>query len=240
MLVKTRAIVLRVTKYGDAQQIVDMITFSHGRLSFVLTLSRSSRAKIKRQYFQPLTILDLEFDFRPKVQLLRLKDAAIAIPFSSIPFSPLKLCLSAFLAEFICFSTRNEVENEHLFQFLVYSVLWLDKAKGNYANFHIVFMLQLTLFLGFSPNMDEQDGKFFDMQAGNFVSQVPTHSHFLNECDSRMMRILMRLNYDTMHVFGMTRNDRNRCALYIIRYYQLHIPNFPDLKSLEVLRDLLD
>lgn len=240
MMVKTRAIVLRVTKYGDTQQIVDMITFSHGRLSFILTLPRSSRAKIKRQYFQPLNILDLEFDFRPKVHLQRLKDAAIAIPFSSIPFSPLKLCLSAFLAEFICLSTRNEVENEHLFQFLVYSVLWLDKAEGNYANFHIVFMLQLTLFLGFSPNMDEQDGKFFDMQAGNFVSQVPAHSHFLNESDSRIMRILMRLNYDTMHVFGMTRNDRSHCALYIIRYYQLHLPNFPELKSLEVLRDLFD
>lgn len=240
MLVKTRAIVLRVTKYGDAQQIVDMITFSHGRLSFVLTLSRSSRARVKRQYFQPLTILDLEFDLRAKMQLQRLKDAAIAIPFSSIPFSPLKLCLSAFLAEFICFSTRNEVKNEHLFQFLMYSVLWLDKAEGNYANFHIVFMLQLSLFLGFSPNMDELDGKFFDMQAGNFVSQVPTHSNFLSESDSRMMRVLMRLTYDTMHVFCMTRGDRNRCVQYIIRYYRLHLPNFPELKSLEVLRELFD
>lgn len=240
MLVKTRGIVLRVTKYGDAQQIVDMMTFSHGRQSFILTISRSARAKIKRQYFQPLAILDFEFDYRAKEQLHHFKEVAIAIPFSSIPFSPLKLCLSTFLAEFICFSTRNEVENEHLFQFLVYSILWLDKADGGYANFHIVFMLQLTLFLGFSPNMDENDGKYFDLQAGNFVSCVPTHSLFLNESDSKLMRVLMRLNYETMHVFRMSRNERNRCVQYIIRYYQLHLPSFPELKSLEVLRDLFE
>lgn len=217
-----------------------MMTLSHGRLSFISTFSRSSRAKVKRQYFQPLTILELEFDYREKVQLQRLKEAVIAIPFSSIPFCSLKLCLSTFLAEFICFSTRNEVENEKMFQFLVYSVLWLDKADKEYANFHIVFMLQLSFFLGFSPNLDELDGKFFDMQAGNFVSVVPANSHFLGEEDSKMMKVLMRLNYDTMHVFRMTRNDRNRCVLYIIRYYQLHLPNFPELKSLEVLRDLFD
>lgn len=240
MLVKTRGVVLRVTKYGDSQQIVDMITYSHGRLSFILSLSRSSRSKVKRQYMQPLSILDLEFDYRPKVQLLRLKEASIAIPFTSIPFSSSKLCISVFLAEFICFSTRNEVENKRLFQFLVYSILWLDKAEKEYANFHIVFMLQLCLFLGFAPNLDKNDGKYFDMEGGNFVSYVPTHSQFLNERDSDIMRILVRLKYDTMHVFRMSRKERNNCVSYIIRYYKLHLPNFPELKSLAVLEDLFD
>ena len=48
----------------------------------------------------------------------------------------------------------------------------------------------------------------------------------------------MRMNYDTMHLFEMSRAERNRCVEIILSYYRLHLPGFPELKSLEVLREL--
>ena len=48
----------------------------------------------------------------------------------------------------------------------------------------------------------------------------------------------MRMNFETMHLFAMSRQERNRCAELIIIFYRLHIPNFPDLKSLAVLKEL--
>lgn len=50
-------------------------------------------------------------------------------------------------------ATRNE-QDVPLFSFIEESVAWLDQAQGNYANFHIVFMVRLTFFLGFSPNLE--------------------------------------------------------------------------------------
>lgn len=238
MLVKTKGIVLHVTKYGDSQQIVDMITPSYGRVSFIVTLSRSPKAKIKPQYFQLLSILNIEFDYRAKLQLHRLKNVSIAVPLTSIPCSIYKICISTFIAEFLYYSTRNEVENEQLFQFLIYSILWLDKVKQKFANFHIVFMLRMSLFLGFFPNMENSQFRFFDLETGCFSSVAPIHLHYLNEADSRMMRILLRLKYDTMHLFQMSRAERNKCVHLILLYYRLHLPNFPELKSVAVLNDL--
>ena len=164
MEVKTRAIVLQTIKYGDAQLIVDFFTEKLGRVSFMVKIPKSSKAKMKRQLFQPLMILNLEFDHRPKANLQRLKDVSIALPFGDLPFSPYKLAMSMFLAELLGQATRNEQVNVPLFSFIVESVAWLDQAQGNYANFHIVFMVRLTFFLGFSPNLESGvHGDFFDL-----------------------------------------------------------------------------
>ena len=40
----------------------------------------------------------------------------------------------------------------------------------------------------------------------------------------------------TMHLFRMTRQQRSRCVDVILAYYRLHVPDFPDMKTLEVLR----
>ena len=50
----------------------------------------------------------------------------------------------------------------------------------------------------------------------------------------------MRMNYDTMHLFTMSRAERIRCLTIINDYYRLHLPDFPVLKSLEILKELFD
>ena len=48
----------------------------------------------------------------------------------------------------------------------------------------------------------------------------------------------MRMNYESMHLFRMSHDDRNRIIDVIVHYYRLHVPNFPELQSLAVVRDL--
>lgn len=239
MIVKTRAVVLRSVRYGDAQLIVDTFTEELGRIAFLVRLPRSPKAKVKRQYFQPMTILDVEFDYRQKSKLQHLREVGIGIPFSDIPFSPYKLSITLFLAEFLCYSTRNEQTHLALFSFLVKSMEWLDIARDDYANFHVVFMIRLSLFLGFSPNMESSvAGDFFDLEEGRFVATVPVHNHYLGKEDSILMRKLVRLSYSTMSLYSMSRVERNRCVTVILEYYRLHVPDFPEMKTLSVLQSL--
>ena len=51
---------------------------------------------------------------------------------------------------------------------------------------------------------------------------------------------LIRMDYENMHLFRLSRVDRNRIANLILRYYRIHVPNMPDLNSLQVLSDLFD
>ncbi len=241
MEVKTKAIVLQTVKYSDSQLIVDFFTEKLGRLSFIVRIPRSSKAKIRRQHFQPFMLLDLEFDYRPNANLQKLKEVTIDMPFQDLPFSPYKLAISMFLSELLVYATKNEQHDTSLYTFLQESVMWLDQAKTAYFNFHIVFLIRLTYFLGFMPNLESgKDGDYFDLVDGRFVPYVPNHRHFLSRVDSMKLVGFLRLGYETMHLYTMSRQERNKCIEVILEYYKMHLPNFPELKSYSILKELFD
>ena len=230
---------LQTIKYGDAQLIVDFFTEKLGRLSFMVRIPKSSKSRLKRQLFQPMMILHLEFDYRPKSNLQRIKEASIGYAFIDIPFSPYKLGISMFLAELLAYTTRNEQANASLYLFMQDSIEWLDRVEGSFSNFHIVFMIRLTSFLGFSPNIESgMNGDYFDLVDGCFVPYVPTHVHYLNREDSLRLVALLRLEYKTMHLYTMSRMERNRCVEVILEYFKLHVPGFPEMRSFSVLKEL--
>ena len=93
MLKKTQAVVLRTIKYGENKLIVDFLTEQEGRVSCVVGIPKTQKGKLKKQFFQPLTILEVELDIRPNQQLHHIRDARIGIPYASIPFDPTKLSI---------------------------------------------------------------------------------------------------------------------------------------------------
>ena len=241
MLTKTTAIVLHNIKYGDTKMIVDMFTRSHGRMSFVVPIPKSAKSKFRKQLFQPLALLSLEYDYRPKVQLQKIKEAGILHPYSSLLFDIDKLTVSMFIAEFLYHSLYGEQQNEQMFDYISDSMQWFDSSPISAANFHLVFMMRLSRFLGFYPNLDDYvHGCVFDLRNGGFSSVAPLHSDFLSADEASLISLMMRMNYPTMHLFKFSREQRNRILDVILSYYRLHIPGFPEMKSLDVLRRLYD
>ncbi len=194
-----------------------------------------------KQLFLPLTLLEVVFTPRANKQLQTFTDVRLAHPYVSVPFDGVKLSLSLFLAEFLKCASRSEQRNESLYDFVETSMLWLDNASDHLANFHLVFMMHLTRFIGFYPNLDgDNAGAWFDMRAGEFSPVRPRHSDYVSRDEARAIPLLMRMRYDTMRLFRMTRVERQRCVELILYYYRLHVPNFPELRSLEVLQTLYE
>ena len=239
MLTKTPAIVLHAIKYGETRLIVDMFTKTFGRQAFIVSIPKTPKGKVKKQFFQPLTILEIETDLRPRQQLQKLHDVRLAAPFASIPFEPDKLSISLFVAEFLYYALRSEQQNELLYDYLEYSILWLDGQQARYANFHLVFLLRLTRFLGFYPNLDDyMDGDYFDLRESVFMPVPPVHRDFLHPEEAQKVQLMMRMDFPTMHLFRMSHQERNRLLDVTLKYYRLHLPDFPEMKSIEVLQAL--
>lgn len=238
-LTRTRALVLRAVKYGDSALVVDMLTEQHGRVSFMVKVSTSSKGKMRRQLFMPLTMVEMDFDFRLKASLQRVRDIRLVQPMPSLATHPYKLSIGLFLAEFLTYATRDERDNAPLFQFVAYSLEWLDGVSSAFSNFHLVFMMRMSRFVGFFPNVEDvvEDG-FFDLLNACFTSEAPRHGHFIAPQEASKIALLMRLTYQTMHLCAMSREERNRCTEVILEYYRLHVPGFPQLKSLPVLKEL--
>ena len=239
LMVKTRAIVLRAMKYGDSRLIVDMFTEEQGRVSFAVSISKSQKGRMKKPLFMPLTIVEVNYDFRMKSELQKLRDIRISLPLPSFSMHPYKLSIGLFISEFLLNATRGEGVNRPLFNFVAFSLEWLDRVEDGFSNFHLVFMIRLTRFIGFSPNTDSAaEGGFFDLLNACFTSEMPLHGHFLAPAEASKIGLLMRLNYQTMHLCAMSREERNRCTEVILEYYRLHVPGFPAMKSLDVLKEL--
>lgn len=237
---KTQGIVLRTVRYGDDRLIVDIYTEDRGIVPFGVRVPRSRRSAMHTVLLRPLSIIDMDYDYRPRVQLQRLRDMHLGVSYGTLLFHPVKETLAMFLGEFLQQALRNEGENPSLYRYLVHSLVWLDEAREGYANFHLTFLLRLTQFLGFWPTPGPyQVGQYYDMEGCQFTSIPPCHGAYLVPAEAALVPLFLRMNYATMHLYRMTRQQRARVLEVLLLYYQLHIPEFRELRSVDVLRQVL-
>lgn len=242
MFQKITGVVLHTLKYNDTTNIVHIYTREEGRMSFLAKVSRSKKSGVKSVLFQPLAMVELEVSGSSSGNLRSIREVKSLYPFTSLPYHPYKSSIAMFLAEFLYRALREESPNHSLFAYLQHSICWLDECENrSIANFHLVFLMRLSRFLGLYPNVDDYSpGCYFDMLNACFTPLLPKYGVFLKPEEASRICLLLRMNYDTMHLFTMSRIERNRCLVVINDYYRLHLPDFPILKSLDVLKELFD
>lgn len=236
---KTRAIVLHTIRYNDESIIANLLTADQGCVGMMVRISRSKRAAVKHSLFQPLMILDIEWNHKPKASLQRPQMVQAVYPFTSLPFSPTKMGIGLFVAEVLYHAVKNEPDTHAIFEYTMRSIEWFDMCEDGFANFHLVFLLHLTHFLGFMPNTYEaKPGYYFDLRGACFTRQQPPHPDFLSPTDASLVPKILRMRYSNMRFFRFSGAERSRLLRHIETFYRLHIAGFPELKSLDVLREV--
>lgn len=239
MLHKTTGIVLNTIDYNDKYYLTTIYTEHLGRATYMIPKSRSKASKLQRSLFSPLSILDLELDHQTTRQIQRVREARNVYPLFSIPSSMVKTAIVFFLSEFLTKVLKETDEYRQIFSYLNYSIHILEDTEKGLANFHIVFMLRLTYFLGFFPNFENyKQGSLFDMLNGVFVEKQTMHRYFINATESSVLAILARIDYENMDKFAFSRDERLIIINKMLDYYRLHLHDFPELKSLDVLHEL--
>lgn len=238
MIVDDEILIFHALRYSDDQLIVEGLARNYGRVSFVVRISHAPRAKVRHVIFQPMAVLEVQWEEKPRAKLMRPIAARVSQPWSSLHTSPIKAAITLFLAEFLLQVCRHEQSGELFFDYLLHSLTWLDTAEEGFANFHLLFLMRLAQFLGIAPNTSDTGLPFFDLMAAEFVSRAPAHEYYIYRDEARAFEQLLRMNFSTMHLFQLTRTQRNRILELILTYYRLHIPSLPELKSWEVLREI--
>ena len=184
-------------------------------------------------------MVEFSVELRPNGgKLPRPNDVRTYYNYTDLPFSPVKSTLALFLAEFLSAALREEKENPSLYRYIESSLQWLDmvESAGAMANFHLAFLMHLSRFMGIYPNLERPD-HYFDLLAGSYCDRQPPHAHFLRRQEAQALPVLFRMDYPTLHIFRFSRQERMRILQVLNEYYRLHVPNFPELKSLEVLQE---
>ena len=234
MRVTTKAIIFSSIKYGDTSLIVKAFTRSDGLKTYLLKgILTSKKGKLKPALFQPMTQLELVAIHKNKGTLERIIEAKVLHHYQTIHANIPKNSITLFLAETLSIAIREEEENPALFGFLEYAFLWLDHHNES-ANFHLLFLLQLTNYLGFQPDDSEQQFPYFDLQEGCFV-QSPGLNPILEGEELRAFKQFLGINFDGLLNVKLNNNQRQELLKKLLLYFQLHLHDFRTPKSLAVL-----
>jgi DNA repair protein RecO (recombination protein O) len=235
MQIKTKAIVLSAIKYQEKSLIVKCFTQSDGLKSyFIASAFSSKKSNQKIAYFQPLNLLEIEANHKNKGTLEHFKEVKLAYNYQNINTDIVKSAMVFFLSEVVHNSVFEEENNENLFSFLETSLLWLD-ANDSVSNFHLIFLLELTKFLGFYPQIQETDFDYFEMIDGVFSPFQGTSC--LNAHETNLLKKALRLRYDdNQKVFAGT--ERQILLKILLDYYAIHLDGFKKPKSLDVLKEV--
>ena len=239
MLIKTRGIVFRNQKYGESSVIIDVYTEEKGLQTYMVHGVRTAKARVSASLVQVMSLVELVSDIRDDRTLLHIKEIRPEIVYQSIPFDLKKGAVGLFMIEMARKSIREIEENRPLFDFLHRSFLFLDQTLQPVANFHLYFLCELAVFMGFQPDgTASSETPFFDLQEGYFISSIPNHPNYMEEAHSLLLSQLLESTPETVGDIPLTRPDRKVLLHHLMDYYRLHIEHFPTIHSYQVLESV--
>jgi DNA repair protein RecO (recombination protein O) len=221
MIFKTRGIVFRFTKFKETSIIVTIFTEAFGLQAYIVNGVRSKSAKNRIALYQPLTLLNLVVYHRENANIERIKEISCLHPYRSLTADVKKSAIAMFITELLNKTVKDESHASEIFQFLCHSLIAMDTLKEGYENFHLIFMLKLCRYLGFGVyNLNEVlGGRGADAETENLLNDF------------------LKADYDTP--IPVSNSQRRILLDLILKFYADHMENLGEIKSVQVLREVL-
>jgi DNA repair protein RecO (recombination protein O) len=189
--------------------------------TYIVNGVRSKSTKSKIALYQPLTLLDLVVYFKENAPIKRIKETRCFHPYQTLHSDIRKSTLAMFINEVLNKTVKEESHAEELCEFIIASLITLDTLQENVENFHLVFLLKLSRFLGFGVgNTNEVLGwRITDITIENALAKLITADYGDN--------------------VPLTNEHRRELLSLLIAFYNDHTQMLGEMKSIQVLREIL-
>jgi DNA repair protein RecO (recombination protein O) len=241
MLHSTKGIVLRTIKYGDTSLVVAIYTELFGVQSYLVNGVRTEKKSAgKANIYQPTTLLDLVVYHTPNKNLQRIKEARVNHIYQELQSHIIKNTIAIYIIELIHKTISEPEANPELFEFFEHAFLYIDNNNESVlANYPIVFTLQLAHHLGFGiHNTYSVTNTMLDLQHGQFCARNEVNSLSFIEGNQAMHLSFFANGYPEPQQ-ALNQTARKELLAICIQYLRLHIPHLSELKSVDVLHEIL-
>jgi DNA repair protein RecO (recombination protein O) len=242
---KTKGIVLRAVKFGETSLVVTMLTELFGLQSYMVNGVRmaSKKGSTKSVFFQPAAILEMEAYHNEFKNLQRIKEYRWAYLYDHLFSDVIKNSVALFMVELLFKCLKQPESNADLYNFVEDSLQHLDKANQIVtANFPLFFALHLAVFFGFRISDEYSETNcYLDLQEGTFIHDQPTHSFYLIEKEAQAVSLILKMMQpEELEQLSLNQEMRRRITTALEKYYALHISEFGSLKTLSVLKEVMN
>ena len=211
----TELIVLHTTKFGENSLVVHTLSRDYGRRSFLV---KGIGKKSMMSLFLPLNVLEADVVETNKSTLFTACSLTAKHPLLGIRNNMFKNSMTMFMSEVLYRVVKDGAYEQGLFEWCEKDILLLDAIQTDFSNFHIRFLLELTVALGFSP------------EAQDLIPFVGEHYPVVEK--------FMTLPFAESMLIPLSGAVRNEIAEEILRYIEYHTESSVNVNSLKVLREL--
>ncbi len=228
MLKKTLGIVISYIRYRETSIVVKIFTRDLGLKSYIVNGVRSSTAKSKMAFYQPLTVLEMVVYDKDSSGLQRVSEVKLAFPFHRIPFEFHRSAVAMFVGEVLSKSIYDNYQNQSLFDFLQFAISHLDGEEINLPLFPIVFLWETSRFLGIAPT---DAASFF-----HEIEQEVKTSEFI-QIEMKYLDCLIQESFLCSKKIPAA--YRRSLLDHFLLFYSQHLENPSEWKSIKVLRQVI-
>lgn len=236
MNITTAGIVLHSTKYSDTSLIVKIFTEAQGTQSFIIKGAFGKKSRVKAALFSPMALVDITYNDHGGEKLKFLKDIMRRSTTIDMGFDPVKSSILLFYNELsykLLFETGPDTV---LFHFLENEVLKVAEAETIPAELPLMFLIRLSVILGFFPENNYSDKTpYFSLTECRFQPWQIDEQCELPEAESRYLAHLLREESTQIP----DRLIRNNLLRYLIKYYRIHNEQLKNVESVEILASIL-
>ncbi len=237
MQISTDAIILSKIKYGDSNVILSSYTKEFGLKSYLIKgVLKQRKGKIKPAYLQPLLQVRIEGNHKDNRSLQNISELKPLFHYKTLHTNITKGAIVIFLSEVLAQLLKEEERNSALYAFISTSLEWLDE-KENSPNFHLLFLLNITKYIGFYPDKKNKELPFFNLEAGKFESSK-TNGYSISGNNLTLLKQLLGIKFDTLDRVKVNSRQRQDFLNMILLYFELHLGGFKKPKSLQILNQV--
>jgi DNA repair protein RecO (recombination protein O) len=245
MIHKTKGIVLRSIKYGETSLVLTVFTELFGLQSYIVNGVRtvSKKGSSKSVFFQPSAILDLVVYHNEFKNLQRIKEYKWAHLYQHIFSDVRKNSVALFMVELLTKCLKQPEANAELFYFVEDALVHLDKSNDTVAaNFPLFFAVHLAVFFGFRINDEFSEEKhYLDLEEGLFTDTQPKHLNYLDDKAAEITSYILKVQHPAeLEELKLNQDFRRFLLSSYEAYYQLQIADFGSMKTLPVLREMMN
>ena len=186
--------------------------------------------------FQPLMQLEIEANHKDKGTLESIREAKVAYQYQNLHTDITKTAVVFFISDMLRNTIIEEEENTLLFDYLKTAIIWLD-THDTIANFHLLFLVKLTQYLGFYPDETQQHYEYFNLIEGTFEpSEVNLYCQ--TGVKINILKQLLGIKFDELPKIKLNQKQRGDFLTMLLQYYELHLHGFKKPRSLAVLNSI--
>ena len=247
-MISTSAIVLKTIPYGDTSIISRMFTEDQGKIT-ILAKGAWRPKNNTGALLEPMNHIHLQYYHKSSREIQILKDGVFSQQFSNLRKELNKIIVGLAIVEMIDKSTMDNNPFPILYRLGWRVLKKLNDEKQNIWLVFIFFLYQLSLRLGFLPNLKKCSkcnayltSSWFDDYTGELVCMdCSTQSKInLEENILSALQKLESLHLDEIHTLSINIQGIANSIQFLDTFISFHSEGLKKVRSMEMVQQILN